>query len=152
MALVLGRPAPSFALKDQHGQTVTLEQHLGKNVVVLFYPYAFSSVCTGELHDIRDNLDEFVDDSSVLVAISCDSMFSLRVFADRDGLSFPLLSDFWPHGAVSRAYDVLDEQLGCPTRSTVIVDREGLVRWQVSNQMREPRDLGAYRKVLAELK
>lgn len=151
MDLPIGQPAPDFSLKDQHGQSVTLEQFVGKNLVVVFYPFAFSSVCTGELQEIRNNLGDLSSDSSSVVAISCDSMYSLRVFADRDGLTFPLLSDFWPHGAVSRAYDTFDEQLGCAARSTVILDREGLVRWQVSNRLPRARDLGTYRKVLAEL-
>lgn len=151
MDLPIGQPAPDFSLKDQHGQSVTLEQFVGKNLVVVFYPYAFSSVCTGEMQEIQDNLGELSSDSSSVVAISCDSMYSLRVFADRDGLMFPLLSDFWPHGAVSRAYGTFDEQLGCAARSTVILDGEGLVRWQVSNQLPQARDLRTYRKVLAEL-
>lgn len=151
MTLALGQPAPSFSLKDQHGQTVTLEQYIGKNLVVVFYPFAFSGVCTGELEEIRDNLDDLETDSSGLVAVSCDSMYSLRIFAERDRLSFPLLSDFWPHGAVSLAYEVFNERIGCPTRSTVVVDREGLVRWQVTTEMSQSRDMSAYRKVLAEL-
>lgn len=151
MTLALGHPAPDFSLQDQHGQSVTLTQFVGKNLVIVFYPFAFSSVCTGELYEIRDNLAELVTASSALVAISCDSIYTLRTLADRDGLTFPLLSDFWPHGATARAYEVFNEPLGSADRSTVVVDREGLVRWQVSNERGVARDLGVYRKVLAEL-
>jgi peroxiredoxin len=150
--LETGQPAPDFSLRNQHGQTVTLAEFRGrKNVVVLFYPWAFSGVCSGELAEIRDSLADLQNETSELVAISCDAMYSLRVFADRDGLTFPLLSDFWPHGEVARRYGVFDDALGIAGRSTYIVDREGIVRWQVSNEIGQARDLDAYRTVLADL-
>lgn len=151
MSLALGRPAPDFALSNQHGQTVTPAELLGRNVVLVFYPFAFSSVCTGELREVRDSIADLDNDSSRIFAISCDSMFTLRAFADREGLSFPLLSDFWPHGEASRAYGVFDERHGHPSRSTVILDRQGLVRWQVTNELSHARDLATYAKVLTEL-
>jgi peroxiredoxin len=151
MALTIGQPAPDFSLKNQHGELVSLAAHRGKNVVVMFYPYVFSRVCTGELVEIRDNLADIQNNGSALLAISCDPMFSLRTFADRDGLMFPLLSDFWPHGAVSRRYAIFNEQLGCAGRATFIIDREGTLRWQVWNQMPQARDIGEYRKVLENL-
>jgi mycoredoxin-dependent peroxiredoxin len=152
MALALGQEAPDFSLKDQHGVVVSLRQYRGKkNVVVLFYPFAFSSVCTGELAEIRDNVADFSNVSTEILAISCDSMYVLRTYAEREGLRFPLLTDFWPHGAVARVYGNFNEQLGCARRSTFIVDREGVLRWQVSNQMPQARDITAYRKVLSDL-
>ncbi|MGH3330921.1 MAG: peroxiredoxin, partial [Nocardioidaceae bacterium] len=124
MTLEAGTPAPDFTLRDQHGQSVSLSSFRGEKVVVLmFYPFAFSGVCTGELSEVRDNLPTFVSDDVQLLAVSCDPMFSLRAFADRDGLDFPLLSDFWPHGAVSADYGVFDEERGCSARSTFIVDK-----------------------------
>ncbi len=152
MAVFTGDAAPDFSLKDQHGVLVSLEHFRGKkNVVIVFYPFAFSSVCTGELAEIRDNLSDLQTESSEVLAISCDSMYVLRTFADRDGFSFPLLTDFWPHGHVARSYDSFNEQLGCARRSTFIVDRGGVVRWRVANQLPQARDLGEYRKVLADL-
>jgi mycoredoxin-dependent peroxiredoxin len=150
MALETGRPAPEFELRDQHGETVSLASYRGrKAVVVMFYPYAFSSVCTGELCSVRDDLSTFVSDDVQLLAVSCDPMFSLRAFADRDGLSFPLLSDFWPHGAVASAYGVFDAERGCASRSSFIVDKEGVLRWAVHNAMPEARDLQAQAQILA---
>ncbi len=150
MALAPGQPAPDFLLKDQHGQSVNLSSYAGRaDVVVVFYPYAFSSVCSAELSAIRDRLDDLVDDETAVLGISCDPMFALRAYADRDGLRFPLLSDFWPHGEVSRAYGVFDEVLGCARRSSFVVDRAGLVRWAVHNPMGEARDIDAYRAALA---
>ncbi|WP_300462589.1 redoxin domain-containing protein, partial [uncultured Nocardioides sp.] len=105
--LRIGDPAPDFTLRDQFGQDVSLSSYRGtKAVAILFYPYAFSGVCTGEMAGIRDRLADFMTFDTEVLAISCDPMFALRAFADADGLNFPLLSDFWPHGEVSRAYDV----------------------------------------------
>ena len=152
MTVEAGRPAPDFELRDQHGQNVSLSSFRGsKAVVLVFYPFAFSRVCTGELHDIRDGLGRFDADRVQVLAVSCDPMFALRAFADQDGLTFPLLSDFWPHGEVSAAYGVLDSERGCSTRSTFIIDRQGTVRWSVHNAMREARDLVEYERILAEI-
>ena len=152
MSVDSGQQAPDFELKDQHGQSVRLSSFRGeKAVVVLFYPFAFSRVCTGELCEIRDNLPTFVSDDVQLLAISCDHMFSLRAFADADGLDFPLLSDFWPHGEVSRTFDNFDEERGCSNRSTFIIDKEGVLRWVVRNEMPDARDLQEYVRVLKEL-
>jgi peroxiredoxin len=145
-----GQPAPDFELRDQHGTPVSLSSYRGaKAVVVMFYPYAFSGVCTGELCAVRDSLPTFESDDVALLAVSCDPMFSLRAFAEQDGLTFPLLSDFWPHGEVARAYGVFNEQLGCADRSTFIVDRSGDVQWMVHNAMPDARDLEEQARVLA---
>ncbi|MFB9314029.1 peroxiredoxin [Nocardioides plantarum] len=150
--LLLGGPAPDFTLRDQFGQDVTLSAYRGrKAVAILFYPYAFSGVCTGEMSGIRDRLDEFMTFDTEVLGISCDPMFALRAFADQDGLNFPLLSDFWPHGEVARAYDVLDEERGCPRRSSYVVDRDGTVRWAVHNATSQARDLDEHLRQLQAL-
>jgi peroxiredoxin len=147
-----GDLAPDFSLRDQHGATVTLSSYRGaKAVVLMFYPFAFSSVCTGELCQVRDELPTFESDHAQVLAISCDPVFSLRAFAEQDGLTFPLLSDFWPHGEVAKAYGVFNEQRGCAMRSTFIVDRDGVLRWSVHNEMPDARDLEQQAKVLADL-
>ena len=152
MTLQTGDPAPEFSLRDQHGATVTLSSYRGeKAVVLMFYPFAFSGVCTGELCDVRDQLPTFESDHVQVLAISCDPVFALRAFAEQDGLTFPLLSDFWPHGEVAKAYGAFNEQRGCAQRSTFIVDREGILRWSVHNEMPDARDLEQQAKVLADL-
>ena len=152
MTLEIGQSAPDFELNDQHGQAVRLSSFAAdKAVVLVFYPYAFSRVCTGELSDLRDRLPDFVSDDVQLLALSCDPMFTLRAFGDADDLKFPLLSDFWPHGEVSRAFGVFDEEKGCSTRSTFIVDKDGVLRWSVHNPMGEARDLEEYIRVLQGL-
>ncbi|MEO5710805.1 MAG: peroxiredoxin [Nocardioidaceae bacterium] len=150
--LEIGQQAPDFTLRDQHGQDVTLSSFRGDRVVVvMFYPFAFSRVCTGELCAVRDNLPTFESEDVQVLAVSCDPMFTLRAFADADGLTFPLLSDFWPHGAVASSYGVLNESRGCPDRSTFIVDREGVLRWSVHNDMPAARDLDEQALVLTRL-
>lgn len=140
--LRLEGPAPDFTLRDQFGQDVTLSSFRGRKAVALiFYPFAFSGVCTGELSGIRDRLDEFLTFDTEVLAISCDPVYSLRAFADAEGLNFPLLSDFWPHGAVSMAYDVFDDSKGKARRSSYVIDKGGLLRWSVHNANPEGRDL-----------
>ena len=140
--LELGGPAPDFTLRDQFGQDVTLSSYRGtKAVALVFFPYAFSGVCTGEMAGIRERLADFLTFDTEVLGISCDPVYALRAFADADGLNFPLLSDFWPHGEVSRAYGVLDERTGAPRRSSYVVDKQGLVSWAVHNASSEARDL-----------
>jgi peroxiredoxin len=150
--LSLGGPAPDFTLRDQFGQDVRLSSYRGtKAVVIFFYPYAFSGVCTGEMAGIRDRLDEFLTFDTEVLAISCDPVYALRAFADQDGLNFPLLSDFWPHGEVSRSFDVFDEKKGCSRRSSYVIDKDGMVRWAVHNAMPEGRDLDEHLNQLTVL-
>ncbi|WP_295657285.1 peroxiredoxin [uncultured Nocardioides sp.] len=150
--LSLGGPAPDFTLRDQFGADVSLSSFRGrKAVAILFFPYAFSGICTGEMAGIRDRLAEFMTFDTEVLAISCDPVYSLRAFADADGLNFPLLSDYWPHGAVSSAYDVFDEVKGCPRRSSYVIDREGNVAWAVHNAMPEGRDLDEHLAQLTAL-
>jgi peroxiredoxin len=152
MAIEAGTKAPDLSLRNQHGETVTLSGFRGeKNVVLLFYPFAFTGVCTGELCALRDELPTFVNDDVQLLAVSCDSPFTLRVFAEREGLDYPLLSDFWPHGEVSRAYGVFDEEKGCALRGTFVIDKEGVVRWTVVNGLPDARDLNDYVAALRAL-
>ena len=148
--LQLGGPAPDFTLRDQFGQDVTLSSYRGtKAVVILFYPYAFSGVCTGEMASIRARLDEFLTFDTEVLAISCDPVYSLRAFADAEGLNFPLLSDFWPHGEVSRSFEVFDSVKGVPRRSSYVIDREGQLAWAVHNANPKGRDLDEH---LAQLR
>ncbi|AZM45824.1 peroxiredoxin [Streptomyces sp. WAC 06738] len=151
-ALAPGAEAPDFALRNEHGETVRLSDYRGeKAVVLLFFPYAFTGVCTGELCALRDRLPAFVNDEVQLLAVSCDTPFALRVFADREGFGYPLLSDFWPHGATARAYGVFDGEKGCAVRGTFIIDTAGTVRWTVVNDLPDARDLDEYVAALKAL-
>lgn len=152
MALDVGSIAPSFALRDQTGSTVSLEDFRGhKNVVVMFYPFSFTGTCTGELCEIRDDLSAFQNDDVQVIAISCDAPPTQKVFAERENYQFPVLSDFWPHGEVAKAFGVFLEERGCALRGTFIIDREGVIRWSVVHGLGEARNSAEYQKVLADL-
>jgi len=149
---VLGQVAPDFTLKDQQGRKVSLSDYKGiKNVVVVFYPFAFSGICTGELCEIRDNLGDFESDDVQVLAVSCDHMFTQRAWSDAEGYFFPMLSDYWPHGATAQAYGVFDESGGFCTRGTFLVDRDGIVRWTLVNGPSQKRDFAGYRAALKGL-
>ena len=152
MALAIGSAAPDFVLVNQHGEKVSLSSFKGKkNVVVLFYPFAFSGICTGELCALRDDLSSFQNENVELVAISCDPMYANKVFAEQESYKFQVLSDFWPHGAIAKAYGVFEESRGCATRGTFIVDKDGNLKWQVVNTIGEARNVVAYKEALAAL-
>ena len=152
MPVEAGQEAPDFTLRDQHGESVTLSSYRGtKNVVLVFFPWAFTGTCTGELAVLRDRLPEFVNDDTATLAVSCDSVFAQRVFAEREGYVFPLLSDAWPHGAVAQAYGVFVEEKGAALRGTFVIDKAGVVRWSVVHGIGEARDADAYVQALAEL-
>lgn len=152
MTIEVGQLVPDFTLTDQYGQDARLSSFRGDKVVVLlFYPFAFSGTCTGELRTLRDQLADFANVDVALLAVSCDPMYALRVFSDQESLGYPLLSDFWPHGAVATAYGVFDPDRGCALRGTFVVDRDGRLAWNVVNGLPEARDLAEYRAALAGL-
>jgi peroxiredoxin len=152
MPVAIGQEAPDFTVPSHHGEPITLSSHRGKkNVVLIFYPAAFTSTCTGELCEIRDRLTSFDNDETVTYAISCDAKYSLRIFAEREGYTFDLLSDYWPHGELARAYGVFNEEEGEPDRATFIIDKQGVVRSVVMSGPDDPRDPAEYEKVLAAL-
>jgi peroxiredoxin len=153
MALSVGDLAPDFELKDQHGQSVRLSSLRGhKAALVVFYPWAFSGVCGGELQALQARQDEIVSDEVALFTISTDPMYALRAFADQHGFTFPLLSDFWPHGAVAAAYGVLSDEVGIALRGTFLVDVDGIVRWSVLHGIPDARDVDDYKKAIAALR
>ena len=152
MAVEIGSTAPEFELKNQHGEIVRLADFRGrKNVVLVFYPFAFTGVCTGELCALRDDLPNFQNDDVQILAVSCDAPFSLRVFAEQQGYEYPLLSDFWPHGGAAQAYGVFAEDKGCAVRATFVIDKQGVVAWSVVNAIPDARDQADYLKALAAL-
>ena len=151
-AAAVGAVAPDFELRDQHAQSHRLSSYRGsKNVVLVFFPFAFTSVCSGELAAIQSELGALQNDDTQVLAVSCDPLASLRVFAERDGLDFPLLSDFWPHGEVASAYGVFNDALGAAERGTFVIDGDGVIRWTVRVAIGASRDVAAYQKALAEL-
>ncbi len=141
MTLAVGDRAPDFAARNQHGEQVTSAQLSGAPAVLVFYPWAFSNICTGELSALRADHARFEAAGARVISISCDAMFSLRAFADQEGIEFDLLTDHWPHGQIATAYGVFDEHAGCSLRGTFVIDADGIIAWQVVNGIGEARDI-----------
>ena len=148
----LGDLVPDFELSNQHGEKIKLSTYRGKkNVVIVFYPAAFTGTCTGELCALRDDLAAFNNEKIELLAISCDTPFTLKAFATQEKYDFNLLSDFWPHGEVCKAYEVFISERGFATRGTFIVNKEGRLHWSIVNSPAEARSIDDYKAVLAAL-
>jgi peroxiredoxin len=152
MPIDVGARAPDFTLKDQNNQQVRLADFRGrKNVLLVFYPLAFTGTCQGELREVRDNLAEYQNPSVQVLTVSVDSAYSHKVWAEREGFTFPLLADFWPHGAVARAYGVFNEIAGFANRGTFVIDVDGVVRFAELIGPGESRDQKAWRRIVADL-
>jgi peroxiredoxin len=144
-----GSPAPDFTLRDQNNQEVRLSSHQGsRNVLLLFYPFAFTGTCQGELQAIRDN--PFDAGTVQVLTVSVDTIFSHKVWAEREGFDFPLLADFWPHGEVAQTYGVFNFDRGCANRGTFIIDRAGMIRF-AEMRITGARDQDAWRKALTAI-
>jgi peroxiredoxin (alkyl hydroperoxide reductase subunit C) len=153
MPLAVGTRAPDFTLKDQNNQLVRLAAFADRKAVLLvFYPLTFTGNCKGELTEIRDNIDLYVNDDLQVMALSVDSVYSHKVWSLQQGFEFPLLADFWPHGGVARQYEVFDDQAGVANRGTFLVDRTGVIRFAEEAGRGEIRDQTAWHKAIAALK
>jgi peroxiredoxin len=152
MTLIIGDDAPNFSLVNQHGETVTLSDFAGKKPVVLvFYPLSFSGICTGEMCELRDNFGTFERENVELLAISVDSKYVQKVFAEQEGYKFSVLADFWPHGAVARTYEVFLEEAGISNRATFVIDKAGKLVAKFVTAPGQPRSLQEYQKALESL-
>jgi len=140
MSVEVGQEAPDFMLRDENGEEVTLSSLRGRNVVLVFYPLAFSGICTKELHDVTSLADRFADASAEVYGISIDSPYALKAFKRDEGIAAHLLSDFHPKGAVADLYGVYLDQVGIATRATFVIDKDGKVAWKQVNHPGEARD------------
>lgn len=145
---LVGELAPAFSLLDQHGRTVTLESFRGIGVLVVFIPFAFSDTCTNELMDLRGAEDLLGNEDVKVVVVSCDSIYTLKAWADAHAYDGGILADFWPHGAAARAYGVFNEDKGLANRGSFLIDGDGIVRWAIVSPMGQARDLDDYRAAL----
>ncbi|AWB95454.1 peroxiredoxin [Agromyces badenianii] len=149
--LAPGAPAPDFGLSNQFGQPVQLRDFRGHTVVVVFFPLAYSGICHGELGELRDNIALFEAAGAELLAVSVDSKHTLRSWAELEGFEFPLLSDFWPHGAVADSFGAFDERTGLAQRATFVIDADGVVASSFATPRGEARSLDQYRTALSAL-
>lgn len=138
MSVDIGYPAPDFTLVDEGGEQVTLSALRGRNVVLIFYPFDFSRICTKELHDVTGISDQLED--ALVFGVSVDSKYAHAAFKRSEGLSARLLADFEPKGEVARLYDAYVDQVGAATRATFVIDAEGIVRYTVLNPIGEARN------------
>jgi peroxiredoxin len=152
MAVEVGSEAPDFTLNDYNREKVSLASFRGKkNVLLVFYPFAFSGICTGELCQVRDELADYQNDKAQVLGISVDSFFTLKAWAKDEGYEFPLLSDFWPHGEVAKAYGVFNEVGGMANRGTFLIDTEGIVQFAEMNQPGDARNQDGWKKAIATI-
>ncbi|SEL99333.1 Peroxiredoxin [Blastococcus sp. DSM 46786] len=151
MSLSAGDRAPEFRLPDQDKQVVSLADLRGTPVLLVFYPFAFSGICTGELCQLRDELTNYTDAGVTVLAISTDPVFSLKAFKAQENLDFTLLSDFWPHGAVAQAYGVFNEKAGMALRGTFLVDADGAIAFAEVNGPGDAREQAGWKDAVAAL-
>ena len=148
-----GTHAPDFELRDQNNQRVSLSSFRGeKRVVIVFFPLAFTGTCEGELGYLRDHLPEFENDGSVLLAVSVGPPPTHKVWSSLQGFLFPILSDFWPHGATAMEYGVFNPRSGYANRGTFVVDLEGMITYSQMVGPGEMRDDTIWTRVLDELR
>ena len=152
-AAAIGDEAPDFTKRATTGEEITLSQFRGeKPVVLVFYPFTFSGICQGELCALRDDPSQFETATAQLLAISCDSRFAQQQWAQQQAFTFPVLSDFWPHGEVARAYGVFNEKLGAANRATFVIDKAGtIVDVFETPNVGTPRERTDYEAALAKL-
>jgi mycoredoxin-dependent peroxiredoxin len=151
--LAVGTTAPDFSLRDQNQQLVTLSDYRGaKDVLLVFFPLAFTGICQGELDQLRDHLPDFENDQTAALAISVGPPPTHKIWATQSGFLFPVLSDFWPHGEVSQAYGVFNDVAGYSNRGTFVIDRSGIIQFAEMKQPGEARDRRLWTDALAALK
>jgi peroxiredoxin len=153
MAIEIGQSAPDFSVPDQDGNAVSLADFRGEKAVALvFYPFTFTGVCEGELCRLRDDYSQFEAAGVQVLAISCNAKHAQKRWADEQGYTFPVLSDFWPHGAVAQAYGVFNDGLGCANRGTFVIDKQGTVVDVIeSPDLGTAREASRYDEALAKL-
>ena len=150
MTLEIGTAAPDFSLRNQDRELVSLDDLRGSKAVIVFIPFAFTGTCEGELCQIRDEQAVFDEADARVVAITCNTLHSNRVWAEQQGFRFDILSDFWPHGEVARAYDTFNEERGYAERTTYFLDADGVITGSTrSDELGVARDFQDYLTALS---
>lgn len=128
MSAAIGAPAPDFSLRNPDKEAMSLADFKGRKTLVVFIPFPFTGNCEAELCTLRDHLAELDDLDANVVAITCDTPFANGAWSKQNRFGFPVLSDFWPHGETCKAYGAFNESTGSATRTTFVLDAEGVVR------------------------
>ena len=129
MAIQVGAAAPEFALKDQNQKEVKLADYRGKKVVIVFYPLDWSPVCTNEHACVVNDMKRFAQLDAQILGISVDSAWSHKAFAEKMGITYPLLADFQPRGAAADKFGVYLADKGITGRAIAIIGRDGKIAW-----------------------
>ena len=149
MAVDIGQEAPDFELIDQHREPVKLSQYRGKKrILLIFHPLSFTGICEGELCALRDEYGRFRDSNTEVIAVSVDSSAVHKAWADKLGIEYPYLADFWPHGEVARRYGVFDEERGLALRGTFVIDKQGSVTFKAVQGVPDGREVGQYLQIV----
>ena len=149
MTLAVGMTVPDFRLRNQNAEHVELAELAGSEAMIIFMPYAFTKTCEGEMCSLRDNLEFLQAKGAKIVVITCDTVASNRAWAEQHGFTFPILSDFWPHGQTASAYGSFNERFGYAERSTFVIDGEGTITEIIkSNKLNVPREFDEYERAL----
>lgn len=152
MTLAIGSPAPEFEMRSTTGELVKLSDFKGKqNVLLVFYPWAFTRVCTSEFCTLNNDNPDIVSDEVAVFGVSTDSVPTLRAWKKAEGFQNEFLSDFWPHGKASSDYGVFVDGAGVANRGTFLIDKEGILRWKETGEIGEARDQGTWREALTDL-
>lgn len=152
MVVDVGTEAPDFELPDSDGGKTRLSDLRGrKNVLLVFYPRAFSPICESEFCTLRDKNADLGGDDTEVIGVSVDSVWALRAWKEKEGYPNKFVADFWPHGAVAKSYGAFLEERGIAVRATFLIDKRGVVRWKEVNQPAEARDQSGWRAALAEV-
>lgn len=149
--LNVGDIAPDFCLANQFGEPISLAELRGVPVMLVFYPFAFSGICTSELSELQDSVADFVDAGVRLLAVSVDTKYTLRAYAEAQGYAFDLLADFWPHGHVAQHYGAFDAVRGMAGRSTFLITAEGIIADMFSTPTGQARAMARYWQALERL-
>lgn len=152
MSAEIGSPAPDFNLRNYDKTKLSLADLRGSKALLVFIPLPFTRVCTSELCDLRDNLGSLETGGTKVIAVTCDSLGSNGAWAAAEGITYPILSDFWPHGEVARAYGCFNEAIGVADRTTYVIDEEGIVRAIIeAESFGSAREVDAYTEALAAI-
>jgi peroxiredoxin len=149
MAVEVGQAAPDFTLRDENGEEVPLSSLRGRNVVLIFFPAAFSRMCTKELHTATDLAEKYGAAGAEVFGVSVDSPYALKAFKRDEGLEARFLSDFHPKGKVAEEYGAYIPEAGVATRATYVIDKDGKVAYKAVNHPGEMRDQDAIIDALA---
>jgi peroxiredoxin (alkyl hydroperoxide reductase subunit C) len=152
MPATVGQPAPDFKLKDTSNNDVSLADLKGSKAIIAFIPFPHTGTCDTEACALRDDYSSLSADGSKVVIISTHARPLLGVWATQNNIPFPVLADFWPHGAVAQAYGCFNDQVGVAMRASYVLDANGIVREIIQSEgLGQARDHAAHAKALASI-